>query len=149
MAARPRERSEPGAIVIRQGGGWQSLAVFLLCLLLLAVVLLGHQALRGLETRNQESAAAMARYAADDRLRVSGYANPVIKAMSRIYAREAAMCVATEGLRWIHGAQDQDATSFDEFQSALGLAAVHYAQRGLLADSDMVASALRDSVSQM
>jgi hypothetical protein len=61
VAARPRERSEPGAIVIRQGGGWQSLAVFLLCLLLLAVVLLGHQALRSLETRNQESAAAMAR----------------------------------------------------------------------------------------
>jgi len=61
VAARPRERSEPRTIVIRQGGGWQSLAVFLLCLLLLAVVLLGHHALRRLEARNQESAAAMAR----------------------------------------------------------------------------------------
>lgn len=61
VAARPREHAEPRSIVIRQGGGWQSLAVFLLCLLLLAVVLLGHQALSRLETRDQESAAAMAR----------------------------------------------------------------------------------------
>jgi hypothetical protein len=61
VSSRPREESGSRAIVIRQGGGWQSLAVFLLCLLLLAVVLLGHQALRSLETRNQESAAAMAR----------------------------------------------------------------------------------------
>jgi hypothetical protein len=61
VAARPRERSESRAIVIRQGGGWQSLTVFLLCLLLLAVVLLGHQALGRLEARDQASAAAMAR----------------------------------------------------------------------------------------
>jgi hypothetical protein len=55
------ERSEPRTIVIRQGGGWQSLAVFLLCLLVLAVVVLGHQALRQLESQNQRSAAAMAK----------------------------------------------------------------------------------------
>jgi len=61
VAARPRDQAESRAIVIRQGSGWQSLAVFLLCLLLLAVVLLGHQALRRIETRDLESAAAMAR----------------------------------------------------------------------------------------
>ena len=61
VAARPRDQAEPRAIVIRQGSGWQSLAVFLLCLLLLAVVLLGHQALRRLEARDLESVAAMAR----------------------------------------------------------------------------------------
>ncbi len=61
VAARPREHPESRTIVIRQGSGWQSLAVFLLCLLLLAVVLLGHHALRRLESQNQQSAAAMAR----------------------------------------------------------------------------------------
>jgi soluble lytic murein transglycosylase-like protein len=61
VSGRPREQTEPRTIVIRQGSGWQSLAVFLLCLLLLAVVLLGHYALRLQEARNQDSAAAMAR----------------------------------------------------------------------------------------
>ena len=61
VPARPREHQEPRAIVIRQGSGWQSLAVFLLCLLLLTVVLLGHQAVKRLESQNQERAAAMAR----------------------------------------------------------------------------------------
>ena len=60
---RPVNRSTDASartIVIRQGGGWQSLAVFFLCLLLLAVVLLGHRALERLEYQNKESAAAMA-----------------------------------------------------------------------------------------
>ena len=48
VPARPNDSSGSRTIVIRQGGGWQSLAVFLLCLLLLAVVLLGHQALADL-----------------------------------------------------------------------------------------------------
>ena len=61
QASRPGDHPKARTIVIRHGGGWQSLAVFLLCLLLLAVVLLGHQALRHLESQNQESAAAMAR----------------------------------------------------------------------------------------
>ncbi len=61
VTARPREHSESRTIVIRQGSGWQSLAVFLLCLLLLAVVLLGHLALGRLESQNQASEAAMAR----------------------------------------------------------------------------------------
>jgi len=55
------DHPEPRTIVIRQGGGWQSLAVFLLCLLLLAVVLLGHYALRQIDAQNQLSVAAMAR----------------------------------------------------------------------------------------
>jgi hypothetical protein len=61
VATRPRDQAEQRTIVIRQGGGWQSLAVFLLCLLLLAVVLLGHLALRHLESQDQKSAAALAR----------------------------------------------------------------------------------------
>lgn len=56
----PRELPETTrTIVIRQGSGWQSLAFLCLCLLLLAVVVLGHRALGAIERRNQESAAVM------------------------------------------------------------------------------------------
>ena len=51
VAARPPDASGSRTIVIRQGGGWQSLAVFMRCLLLLAVVLLGPQALGRLDAR--------------------------------------------------------------------------------------------------
>jgi len=47
--------------VIRHGSAWQSLAFLCLCLLLLAVVLMGHLALRGLDGKNQETSATMAR----------------------------------------------------------------------------------------
>ena len=60
MAHQP-EPAEPRTIVIRQGSGWQSLAFLFLCLLLIAVVLLGHYVLRGIDTQHNESAAAMAR----------------------------------------------------------------------------------------
>jgi alkylation response protein AidB-like acyl-CoA dehydrogenase len=92
-----------------------------------------------------ESAAAFARYAADGGGKVSGYSNGVVQAMSRIYAREAALRVATEGLRWVHGAQGLDRAGLAELETALNLSAVHDAQRGLLVDSDVVAGALRDS----
>ena len=60
VTAHSADASGSRTIVIRQGGGWQSLAVFLLCLLLLAVVLLGHMALGRLDAQNQESVSAMA-----------------------------------------------------------------------------------------
>jgi len=53
--------SEPRTIVIRQGGGWQSLAVLFLCLLLAAAVLLGHWVVRDFDRKNQETTAVMAR----------------------------------------------------------------------------------------
>ena len=58
---RPREQSRARTIVIRQGGAWQSLAFLCLCLLLGAAVLMGHSALRVLDTRNDEASAAMSR----------------------------------------------------------------------------------------
>src|SRR5712691_7060226 len=57
---RPRDASEPRTIVIRHSSAWQSLAVLFLSLLLLGVVLLGHEVLSGLERRNEETAATMA-----------------------------------------------------------------------------------------
>src|SRR2546428_555973 len=59
---RPRHGSAPRTIVIRHSSGWQSLAVLFLSLLLLGVVLLGSEALRGLDRRNEEAAATIATF---------------------------------------------------------------------------------------
>jgi hypothetical protein len=56
----PRDPGKTRTLVIRQGSAWQSLAFLFLCLLLLAVVILGHEALRALDRQNQESATALA-----------------------------------------------------------------------------------------
>jgi hypothetical protein len=61
LTGHPREHSRPRTIVIRQGNAWQSLAFLCLCLLLLAVVVMGHQALRGVDVQNQQASADMAR----------------------------------------------------------------------------------------
>jgi len=58
----PREHSEPRTIVIRHGSGWQSLAFLCLCLLFMGVIMLGHEALRGQDRQNQDTAIAMARF---------------------------------------------------------------------------------------
>jgi soluble lytic murein transglycosylase len=62
VAAHPREQPRTRTLVIRQGSVWQSLAVLFLGLLLLAVVLLGHQALRAVERQNQELSYSIARF---------------------------------------------------------------------------------------
>jgi hypothetical protein len=55
------DHGDPRTIVIRQGSAWQSLAFLCLCLLLLAVVLLGHHVVRGLDGQNEQSLAGLAR----------------------------------------------------------------------------------------
>jgi soluble lytic murein transglycosylase-like protein len=56
------EHAEARTIVIRQqGGGWQSIAFLLICLLFIAVVLLGHYALRDIDSQAQKSALALVR----------------------------------------------------------------------------------------
>lgn len=61
LTAHPFDHSEPRTIVIRHGSAWQSLAFLCLCLLLLAVVMMGHFTLRGLDAQNQQATAAMTR----------------------------------------------------------------------------------------
>lgn len=61
LMAHVRETSRPRTIVIRQGSGWQSLAFLCLCLLLLGIVMLGHEVLRGIERQNQEASLGMVR----------------------------------------------------------------------------------------
>lgn len=56
-----REHPEPRTIVIRHGTTWMSLAFLALCLLLLAVVVMGHKAVGELHTRSQDSDLTMAR----------------------------------------------------------------------------------------
>jgi acyl-CoA dehydrogenase len=89
-----------------------------------------------------ESAAAMALYAADGRSRFSCPADAV-QAMSRVYARETSLRIATEGLRWVYGSQaGQDLSGLE---AALNLSAIYRVQEGLLEDSDRIAEALRAS----
>jgi len=63
-------------------------------------------------------------------------------AISRIFAREAALKVAEEGLRWVCGAGGLEESEVAAFESRLGLPAIHCAQLGLIADMDSVADAL-------
>jgi len=61
LTTHPLEHPDVRTIVIRHGSGWQSLAFLCLCLLLLAVVMMGHFTLRGLDAQNQQASAAMTR----------------------------------------------------------------------------------------
>jgi hypothetical protein len=72
-----------------------------------------------------------------------------LAAISRVFAREAALKVAQEGLRWIVGAGP--AASDGEvaaFEAALNLSAIHRAQAGLIPDMDFVADVLYGRVAK-
>jgi alkylation response protein AidB-like acyl-CoA dehydrogenase len=62
-----------------------------------------------------------------------------LAAMSRVNAREVAMRIATDGMRWVGGATDGPP---DALSAALGLEAIQRAQAGLLTDMDYVRDAL-------
>lgn len=94
-----------------------------------------------------EVAAAAARRAADvaeGRRRAKGHPRfdaTALAAFARIFAREAALRVATEGLRWIRGA-DGTAGEPAALRESLRLDAVVGAQAGLVADMDLAADIL-------
>jgi alkylation response protein AidB-like acyl-CoA dehydrogenase len=94
-----------------------------------------------------ECAAALARRAAaaaDGQLTAKAdqrFAPPALAAVSRVFAREAALKVAEEGLRWVRGASEPDA-DLSRLQAALRLEEVQRSQSGLLRDMDQVADAL-------
>jgi alkylation response protein AidB-like acyl-CoA dehydrogenase len=64
-----------------------------------------------------------------------------LAAISRLFAREAALRVAEEGLRWIGGAADR-AGAGDALENALGLRAIRHGQAGLIKDMDFVSDVL-------
>jgi alkylation response protein AidB-like acyl-CoA dehydrogenase len=65
-----------------------------------------------------------------------------LAAMSRVFAREAALKAGSEGLRWAIGAGGVADAELAEFQEVLRLAPIHRAQAGLIADMDFVADVL-------
>jgi alkylation response protein AidB-like acyl-CoA dehydrogenase len=67
-----------------------------------------------------------------------------LAAFGRIFAREAALKVATDGLRWVCGGGEELAA----FEAKLQMAAIHRAQSGLLGDMDSVADLLYGRASQ-
>jgi alkylation response protein AidB-like acyl-CoA dehydrogenase len=71
------------------------------------------------------------------------FAPPVLAAISRVFARDAALTVAEHGLRWVRGAADPD-TDLTGLEAQLRLRDVQAAQSGLVADMDAIADALYD-----
>jgi acyl-CoA dehydrogenase len=65
-----------------------------------------------------------------------------VAAISRVFAREAAMKLANDGLRCIIGAGGVTDAEIPAFEASLGLLAIHRAQAGLIADMDYVADVL-------
>ena len=65
-----------------------------------------------------------------------------LAAISRVFARDAALKVAEEGLRWVIGAGGVNDSEIAAFETSLGLSAIHRAQSGLISDMDYVADAL-------
>ena len=74
----------------------------------------------------------------------AGSTPQALAAISRVYAREAALKVAEEGVRWVSGAADPAPSA--ALVAALPLDAVRAAQAGLLADMDAVADVIYDRV---
>jgi alkylation response protein AidB-like acyl-CoA dehydrogenase len=101
-----------------------------------------------------ESAACMARRAAamaEGKLHEKAnerFDKPAFAAVSRVFAREAALKVATEGLRWVVGSGGAADSDVAAFEAAAGLAAIHRAQSGLMADMDFVADVLYGRVAK-
>jgi alkylation response protein AidB-like acyl-CoA dehydrogenase len=71
-----------------------------------------------------------------------------LAALARIFAREAALKVAEEGLRWVAGAGGVSEPEMTAFEASLGLSAIHRAQAGLIADMDYVADVLYGRVAK-
>jgi len=97
---------------------------------------------------NAEAAATLARRAAlvaEGRLNEKAndrFDATALAAISRVFARDAALKVAEEGLRWIAGAGGVTDTEFPDFEASLQLPAIHHAQAGHVADMDYVADVL-------
>jgi alkylation response protein AidB-like acyl-CoA dehydrogenase len=65
-----------------------------------------------------------------------------LAAIARIFAREAALKVGEEALRWIVGAGGITEAELPAFEASLKLPAIHRAQLNLIQDFDQVADVL-------
>jgi len=95
-----------------------------------------------------ESAACLARRAARmvegklDEKTNRRFDATALAAVSRIFAREAALKVAEEGLRWAGGADAVSDADMAAFEASLSLPAIHRAQAGLISDMDFIADVI-------
>ena len=85
-----------------------------------------------------ETAALFAERAASAPTKASGLPPSTLEAMARVHAREAALKVASEGLRWAIGAGQTD----PNLKHLLNLDAAVAAQAGLVEDMDKIAADL-------
>ncbi|MEE9169227.1 MAG: acyl-CoA dehydrogenase family protein [bacterium] len=69
-----------------------------------------------------------------------------LAALSRIFAREAAVKVGEDGIRWICGTDGITTAEIGDFETKMGLSAIHAAQAGLIADMNYVADVLYDRI---
>jgi alkylation response protein AidB-like acyl-CoA dehydrogenase len=67
-----------------------------------------------------------------------------LAAISRVFAREAALKVADDGMRWVVGSGGVGEAELIGFEARVGVPAIHGAQVGLIADMDQVADVLYD-----
>jgi alkylation response protein AidB-like acyl-CoA dehydrogenase len=65
-----------------------------------------------------------------------------LAALSRVFAREAALKVAEEGLRLVAGAGGVSEADMTALETNLGMPAIHRTQAGLIADMDYIADVL-------
>jgi len=65
-----------------------------------------------------------------------------LAAIARVFAREAALKVAEEGLKWVAGAGGVSGSEMAAFETALGLPAIHRTQAGLISDMDYISDVL-------
>jgi alkylation response protein AidB-like acyl-CoA dehydrogenase len=65
-----------------------------------------------------------------------------LAAISRVFARVAALKTAEDGLAWVIGAGNAIDGDLAPFEASLGLSDIHRAQAGLISDMDYVADAL-------
>jgi len=95
-----------------------------------------------------EGSASLAKRAArakEDKLNEKGdrrFKPEVLSAISRICARDTAMMVAEEGIRWVSGADGIPEDEIGSLERMIELSQIHRAQAGLLADMDYVCDIL-------
>ncbi len=73
---------------------------------------------------------------------------PALAALARIFAREAVLKVAVNGLKLVAGAGEMSEAEIPTLEATLGVAAAHKSQIGLLADMDYVADVLYNRVAK-
>jgi alkylation response protein AidB-like acyl-CoA dehydrogenase len=95
------------------------------------------------------SLARRAALAAEGKLNEKAHARfdaTALATLARIFARDAAIKVAQDGLRWVIGAEGVNGADISALEASSGLTAILHAQAGQLADMDYVADVIYSRV---